>query len=71
LLVGLKKREIKTDSAKMINHINIIGVRQPEKLAEGLCPHCQAKIYLWLTGQGVEMSVNGFEVKGSPHEQQV
>lgn len=71
LLAGFKKGKIKSDSAKMINHMNIIGVREPEKLAEGLCPHCQARIYLWLTDQGVEMSINGFEVKEPPQEQRV
>lgn len=50
----------------MTKHIPIIGVQQPEKLAEGLCPHCRSMIDLWMTVQGLVLSPNG---KGYPEEQ--
>lgn len=45
-------------SSKMTSDILIIGVSDPEKLAHGHCPHCKARVYLWLTGEGVEMSTS-------------
>lgn len=45
----------------MASHIPIIGITQTEKLAEGLCPCCRSMICMWLTPQGVEVSVHGKE----------
>lgn len=43
--------------AKMVHHINFIGISQPEKLAEGLCPKCKTILDLWISGQGLELSL--------------
>lgn len=48
-----------TTTVKMVNKIGIMGVSQPEILAEGLCPNCRTVIDLWATGQGLELSLHG------------
>jgi hypothetical protein len=45
-------------SNKMTSDIPILGVNSPEKLAHGQCPHCNARVYLWMTGDGVELSTS-------------
>lgn len=44
--------------ARMVNHINFIGISQPEKLAEGLCPKCKTMLDLWISGKGLELSLS-------------
>lgn len=51
------------ETTRMVNYLNIIGVDQPEKLAEGSCPNCRALIDLWLTNQGLEMTLGTGEPK--------
>lgn len=48
-----------SETGKMISCVSIVGVTQPEKLAQGLCPNCRALIDLWLTEHGLELSING------------
>jgi hypothetical protein len=45
----------------MTVNINILGVCQPEKLAQGMCPCCKSMIELWLLPQGVEITLPGQE----------
>ncbi|MEQ8176518.1 MAG: hypothetical protein ABRQ26_15815 [Syntrophomonadaceae bacterium] len=54
--VQLAEAEAEAKPARMVNHINILGFSQPEKLAEGLCPQCNAMLDLWISGQGLELS---------------
>lgn len=61
--------EPKNGAIKMINHISIVGVHEPEKLAEGLCPHCQAMVDLWMTGQGLELASHGEDYKLNINEE--
>jgi hypothetical protein len=44
---------------KMSESIAIVGIHQPEKLAEGQCPRCQTMVDLWATNQGFELSLHG------------
>lgn len=51
------RRKINTQNApmdKMVQYIGIAGVREPEKIAEGPCPHCKNNIELWLTSQNYQ-----------------
>jgi len=57
--VQLAEAEAEGKPAKMVNHINILGFSQPEKLAEGLCPQCSAMLDLWISSQGLELSLPG------------
>jgi len=57
--VQLAEAEAEAKPARMVNHINILGYSQPEKLAEGLCPQCNAMLDLWISGQGLELSLPG------------
>lgn len=55
----LAEAEAEAKPTRMVNHINILGYSQPEKLAEGLCPQCNAMLDLWISGQGLELSLPG------------
>jgi hypothetical protein len=57
--VQLAQAEEEAKPARMVNHINILGFSQPEKLAEGLCPQCNAMLDLWISSQGLELSLPG------------
>jgi hypothetical protein len=57
--VQLAQAEEEAKPARMVNHINILGFSQPEKLAEGLCPQCNAVLDLWISSQGLELSLPG------------
>jgi hypothetical protein len=48
--------EIKPETARMVNHVDIRETLKAEKLAEGPCPNCKAILDIWLTGKGVELS---------------
>jgi|GEM_PF-6462797 hypothetical protein len=52
-------------AVRMINNTSICGVQNPEKLAEGLCPHCHGLIDLWITAQGFELSLSADEKRPS------
>lgn len=58
-----QKNEAQTAIAKMTNHIKLLGFDQPEKLAEGPCPHCHNMIVLWATAQGLELSLYNHTVE--------
>lgn len=45
------------ETVRMTVNINILGVCQPEKLAQGMCPCCKSMIELWLLPQGVEITL--------------
>jgi len=47
------------ETAKMYNHADIRENLQPQKLAEGPCPNCNAILDIWLTGKGLELSRSG------------
>ncbi|MEN6462671.1 MAG: hypothetical protein ABFC94_15045 [Syntrophomonas sp.] len=61
----MKKPNLVTDTepeltaAKMVNKIAFVGVTRPEILAEGFCPNCITMVDLWVTGQGLELSLHG------------
>lgn len=55
--VQLVEADLEAKPARMVNHINILGFSQPERLAEGLCPKCNAMLDLWISGQGLELSL--------------
>lgn len=57
-----------SETVKMIKTIDIVGVQQPEKIAEGLCPGCQTLVDLWITKQGLELSLQGKGYPFIPHE---
>jgi hypothetical protein len=65
--ISLMGIELKSTSSKMVNNIAFLGITQPEKLAEGPCPNCQTAVDLWVTVQGLELSLHG---KGYKVEQQ-
>ncbi|MEN6463054.1 MAG: hypothetical protein ABFC94_17010 [Syntrophomonas sp.] len=50
--------ESEVKPARMVNHINFIGISQPEKLAEGLCPKCKTMLDLWISRHGLELSLS-------------
>lgn len=56
-------------SSKMTSDIPIIGFDNPEKLAHGPCPHCKARVYIWMTEDGVELSTSSrmSDMKSSSH----
>lgn len=58
LLIKPEPDKHSTASSKMTSDIPILGVNSPEKLAHGQCPHCNARVYLWMTGDGVELSTS-------------
>ncbi|MEN6463449.1 MAG: hypothetical protein ABFC94_19035 [Syntrophomonas sp.] len=51
--------KVEVETVKMSTSIDILGVHEPEKLAEGLCPGCKTMVDLWLTKQGLELSLPG------------
>lgn len=52
--------ESEAASTKMTKYIDIIGVYEPEKLAEGQCPHCKTMVTLWASPQGLELSPHDY-----------
>ncbi|MEN6348304.1 MAG: hypothetical protein ABFD08_02755 [Syntrophomonas sp.] len=71
-LIGLIKDRRKENAknmpiARMVQYIGIAGVREPEKMAEGPCPHCKNHIELWLMSQGIELLIKrqGFHGTGA------
>jgi hypothetical protein len=69
LLLKPDSTEHSPSSSKMTSDISILGVNNPEKLAHGQCPHCNARVYLWMTGDGVELSTSSLmrTVKAPPY----
>lgn len=55
--------DAQTACAKMTNHVNILGFKQPEKLAEGPCPHCTHLVALWATAQGLVLSFSNHHME--------
>lgn len=43
-------------SNRMISFVPIIGISKPEKVAFGQCPHCRARVFLWITEDGIELN---------------
>lgn len=66
--------EMESDAARvrMSNSIGIIGIHEPEKLAEGNCPSCHTMVDLWATNQGLELSLHkkGYNSKPVYQEEQ-
>lgn len=56
-------------TSKMTSDIPIMGVNTPERLAHGQCPYCNATVYLWMTGDGIELSASSHisKMKAPPH----
>lgn len=61
--ISLVDTESKSPTAKMVNKIAFLGVTNPEILAEGFCPNCITMVDLWVTSQGLELSLHGSEYK--------
>jgi hypothetical protein len=57
--ISLVDTESKSPTAKMVNKIAFLGVTHPEILAEGFCPNCITMVDLWVTSQGLELSLHG------------
>lgn len=59
---GRKRNNLETENnsetARMTNSINIMGFQNPEKVADGRCPHCGGFIDLWVTTDGFELSTD-------------
>lgn len=70
--VSMIEMESEAAKVRMSNSIGIIGIREPEKLAEGNCPYCHTMVDLWATNQGLELSLHkkGYSPKPVYQEEQ-
>lgn len=57
--------KVKPHVITMVNHVDIRQVLDPVKIAEGPCPNCGSILDVWLTGNGLELSVfhRGYDAK--------
>ncbi len=48
----------KPKTTRMTNNISMMGFGGPEKLADGHCPYCGRPVDLWVTADGLELSMD-------------
>lgn len=53
-------------TVKLSSEMSVLGVDNPEKMAQGHCPCCDCAVEVWVTSNGMELSAHdhGYECGG-------